>query len=168
MNVGNVAEGRGLLVIGYGNTMRRDDGVGVRAAELLAHDPRVSDARILARYQLVPELALDIGGSSLVVFIDADMRGLPGSIDIQPIEAGQPRPEADGAAGRGAFSHHVGPGELMALAAELSGSRPAAVAIGIGVADADAGEGLTPAVEASLPRVADVVADLVAQRRSGP
>jgi hypothetical protein len=37
------------------------------------------------------------------------------------------------------------------------------VAIGIGVADTGLGEGLSPAVEAALPRVLEVVARLVAQ-----
>ena len=39
-------------------------------------------------------------------------------------------------------------------------------AIGIGVADTSLGEGLSPAVEAALPRVADIVADLVDQHRA--
>jgi len=159
---------RGVLVIGYGNTLRRDDGVGARAAELLAADPRLSgdDVEVQERYQLLPEMALDIGACSLVIFVDADLRGLPGSIEIRPIEADAPRSDADARAEPGASSHHVGGGELVALAAELMGHRPEAVQIGIGIADTELGEGLTPAVEAALPRVADIVVDLIADHRA--
>ena len=54
-------------------------------------------------------------------------------------------------------------GEIVALAATLGGHAPAAVAIGIGVADMGMGEGLSPAVEATLPKVIDIVADLVTE-----
>jgi hypothetical protein len=40
------------------------------------------------------------------------------------------------------------------------------VQIGIGIADLEMGEGLTPAVEAALPRVADIVVDLIARHRA--
>lgn len=166
---GSGATSRQVLVIGFGNTLRRDDGVGAVAAELLADDPRLSgnDVEVQARYQLLPEMALDIGAASLVVFIDADLRALPGSIEIRPIEADAPRSDADARAEPGASSHHIGGGELVALAVELGSHRPEAVEIGIGIADIEFGEGLTPAVEAALPRVADIVADLVEGHRAG-
>jgi len=160
------ADERGVLVIGYGNTLRRDDGVGARAAELLAADPRLAGVEVQERYQLLPEMALDIGASSLVIFIDADLRGLPGSIEIRTIEADAPRSDADARAEPGASSHHVGGGELVALAAELMGHRPEAVQIGIGITDTELGEGLTPAVEAALPKVVEIVADLVKRHRT--
>ena len=165
---GTSAQERGVLVIGYGNTLRRDDGVGARAAELLAADPRLSGAEVQARYQLLPEMALDISTSTLVIFVDADMRGLPGSIEIHHIDPeAAARSDADARGEPGASSHHVGAGELVALAAQLTGARPQAVAIGIGVADTELGEGLSPAVEAALPRVVDIVAGLVDEHRKG-
>jgi len=163
---GGAGEARGVLVIGYGNTLRRDDGVGVRAAELLAADSRLSDVEVQPHYQLLPEMALDIGACSLVIFIDADLRGLPGSIEVRAIEADAPRSDADARAQPGASSHHVGGGELVALAGELTGHRPEAVEIGIGIADTEFGETLTPAVEASLPKVVELVVDLIADHRA--
>lgn len=145
--------------------MRRDDGVGVRAAQLLESDPRlgVEGVEVRAAYQLLPEMALDFGAVSLVVLVDADLRGLPGSIEIRPIGVDAPRSDADARAESGASSHHVGGGELVALAAELTGYRPEAVHVAIGVADTELGEGLSPAVEGALPRVVEVVAGLVAK-----
>jgi len=163
---------RGILIIGYGNTLRRDDGVGVRAAESLSAEPGLAAdldrgrVRVLTAYQLTPELALDISAASLVIFIDADLRGLPGSVSVRRLDPEAPRSAADERAEPGASTHHVGGGELVALAAELGGHRPMAIAIGVGVEDLELGEGLSGAVEAALPGVVDVVASLVAEHRS--
>lgn len=167
---GSGARSRRVLILGFGNTLRRDDGAGAVAARLLATDPRLvgGDVEVREAYQLLPEMALDIGGVSLVIFVDADARGLPGSIEIHEIDpATAARTDADARGEPGASSHHVGGGELVALAAQLTGHAPRAVAIGIGVADIELGEGLSPAVESALPRVAEIVADLVASHRTG-
>jgi hydrogenase maturation protease len=152
-----------VLVIGYGNTLRRDDGVGVCAAELLRADPRFAEVDVLAVHQLTPELALDIGAASLVVFVDADVSAEPGAVHLQPLGSALEAAEAE----PGASSHHVGTAELLALAGELTGAVPEAVAIVIGVADLQLGEGLSPAVEAALPQVVDMVSDLVASHQHG-
>jgi hydrogenase maturation protease len=159
-----------VLIIGFGNTLRRDDGAGAVAARLLGDDPRLvrEEVEVLERYQLLPEMSLDIAESTLVVFVDADMRGLPGSIEIHPIDPETAaRTDADARAEPGASSHHVGGGELVALAAQLTGARPEAVAIGIGIADIEMGEGLSPVVEAAMPRVVEIVVDLVEKHLSG-
>jgi hydrogenase maturation protease len=153
-----------VLVFGFGNTLRRDDGAGAVAAGVLAADPRLQRTGVEVReaYQLLPEMALDIAEATLVVFVDADARGLPGSIEIRPIDpATAARADADARGEPGASSHHVGGGELVALAATLTGRTPEAVAVGIGVADLEVGEGLSPAVEAALPKVVEIVVDLV-------
>jgi hydrogenase maturation protease len=159
-----------VLIIGFGNTLRRDDGAGAVVARLLAADPRlaVDDVEIQERYQLLPEMALDFAEASLVVFVDADVRGLPGSIEIHEIDPETAaRSDADARGEPGASSHHVGGGELVALAATLTGRAPRAVAVGIGVADLEIGEGLSAPVEAALPKVVEIVADLVAEHRAG-
>lgn len=60
------------LVIGYGNQLRGDDGVGPQVAEQLAaeHCPEV-DVKIVQ--QLTPELAADIAQAEVVWFVDACM-----------------------------------------------------------------------------------------------
>lgn len=153
-----------MLVLGFGNTLRRDDGVGAVAARLLAADPRLARTEIEVReaYQLLPEMSLDLAQVTLAVFVDADATGLPGSIEIHEIDPETAaRSDADARGEPGASSHHVGGGELVALAATLGGRAPRAVAVGIGVADMGMGEGLSPAVEAALPKVVEIVAELV-------
>ena len=51
---------RGVLVIGYGNVLRSDDGVGWHVTERLASDARFASVTVLQRHQLTPELALDL------------------------------------------------------------------------------------------------------------
>jgi hypothetical protein len=89
----------GSLIVGYGNSLRSDDGVGWHTAGLLAGDPRLAGARVLARHQLLPELAADVGRASLVVLVDAATQGAPGSVA--------------GPAGRATVGH---PGQLVASA----------------------------------------------------
>jgi len=147
------------LVIGCGNPLRRDDGVGVRVAELLAEDPRFGGVDVLAVHQLTPELAVDIGACSLVVFIDADVSAEPGAVTVRSLEV----PSPPSAVGPGPASHHVSATQILALAELLYGQAPRAFAVSVGVADLEMGEGLSAVVEASLPEIVDSVARLVAR-----
>jgi hydrogenase maturation protease len=161
-----------VLVLGYGNTLRRDDGVGVQVAERVAEDARLEPAIQAGRlivstvHQLTPELALDFAAASLVVLIDADMAELPGVIVVRELTAAG----ASGGAERvapGSSSHHVGALELLALARELVGAAPRAVSIGIGVTDLGLGEELSGPVEDALPRAVEVVVEVVSQHCAG-
>ena len=153
----------GVLVIGYGNTLRSDDGVGWHAAALLAEDRRLAGGEVLAVHQLTPELALDMSRAWLVILIDASTDDPPGVITVRPLAAS----DEAGGDGPGATSHHVGPGELLAVARALYGTAPDALIVSVGVADMEPGEALTPLVSAALPTIADTVVDLVARRRAG-
>jgi len=172
----------GVLVVGYGNTLRSDDGVGWHAAALLADDPRLAGdpgVEVVACHQLTPELALDMSRASLVILVDAeaDPGAPPGAITIRPLEPAGPDAAVGGSGwaggpGRagepGASSHHVGPAELLAVCRELYGASPDVIVIGVGTLTMDLGESLSTPVAAALPAVADAVAELVAaHRRSG-
>jgi hydrogenase maturation protease len=149
----------GILVVGYGNTLRTDDGIGWHAAGRLAGDERLSGAVILQRHQLTPELALDISAASLVVFIDASRELSPGSVDVGRVE------RTDVA--RSTSSHHLSPPVLVALAHELYGRAPAAYVVRCGVASLDVGDQLSPAVEAASARVIDAVVGLFTAQSTG-
>lgn len=165
----------GVLVVGFGNALRADDGVGWHAAAALADDPRLVGVAVLALHQLMPELALDMSRASLVIIVDASTDQDAGAIVVRRLTA-EPRAgggEAQGGPGGGprtgrvvgATSHHVGPGELLAVAHELFGAAPETFTVSVGVADMEAGESLSPAVAAALPGVADAVVDLIAAHR---
>ena len=138
----------GALVVGWGNALRRDDGLGWHAAEHLARDPRLAGATVLQRHQLTPELAVDISRASFVVFVDAS-RGPAASLAVDPV-----MPAAVAAI---PWSHHVDPAILLALARDLYGRAPDAVAVSVGVASVAMGGRLSHVLQRLLPEVVDSV-----------
>ena len=77
-----------FLVIGYGNTLRSDDGAGQRVAEKIAQW-KLPGVRSLAVHQLTPELAENIAQADAVIFVDAVATNSenPVSVKIQQLEA---------------------------------------------------------------------------------
>lgn len=148
--------GSGSLIIGYGNRLRADDGLGWRAIELLADDRRVTGARLLARHQLTPELAADFAEAALVVLIDADAGAPPGQVTVRQVVAST--------AGGPLLSHHIDPSNLVALSHELYGRLPAVYVVGVGALSLGEGDRISPEIEAAMPRLLDTVAEIVAGR----
>ena len=112
-----------VLIIGYGNSVRTDDGVGVVAAESLrkfyGEDPAV---RVMSAHQLTPDMACDMADSEYVLFLDAAVGDAPGTIRKTAIT-----PE-DGA---GLLTHHCTPAALLIAAGRLYGRTPAATSLTI-------------------------------------
>ena len=144
----------GVLVVGYGNPLRGDDGIGWHAAGLLAADPRLAGARVLARHQLVPELAEEVSRAALVVLVDASAEGDPGSISVHRIE---PRTGT-----WATWTHHLDPEALAGLAEALYGAVPPIVLVSVTAGSFAAGDRLSGALERALPEVVEAVADVVA------
>jgi hydrogenase maturation protease len=146
--------GAGVLVVGYGNPLRGDDGIGWHAAGLLAADPRLAGAEVLARHQLLPELAEDVSRAWLVVLVDACAHGAPGSVSIRRIEG---RPSTPGT-----WSHHLDPEALAGLAEALFGAAPPMVLVSVAAGSLAEGDGLSSRVQQVLPEVVEAVAGVVA------
>jgi len=142
------------LVVGIGNILQRDDGVGVRVLETLASLPLPEEVELYEAGTAAIELASIIEGRELVVAIDAiDAGERPGA--IFRFEPDQLRPLI-----RSAVSLHD-VHFLDALdEARLLGRAPKRVVIfAVQVADVSVGIGLTPAVEAAVPTLARLVAE---------
>lgn len=156
------------LVVGYGNALRTDDGLGWHAAASLLADPRLDGVTVLQRYQLTPELALDVSVATVVVLVDATSEAPAGSLTVARVD------RSEGSATT--WSHHLDPPTLVALAAELYGSAPEVFLVSCGIASSDAGDVLSATVQAALTEVVDKVVALVtpvsgneaAERRRGP
>jgi len=142
----------GVLVVGYGNPLRGDDGVGWRVAELVAADPRLSGAHVVTAHQLLPELAVELGEAGLAVLVDARVGEPPGSISVVHVAP---------CAERGPFGHHLTPAALGALALAVAGRSADVVVVSIGIESTQPGAALSHAVAEAVPSVRDVVADLV-------
>lgn len=144
---------RWVLIIGYGNALRGDDGLGPVAAQRLAEHygqagvttlagQETGAVRILIDQQLMPELAEPISRASLVVFIDASAEDAPGQIRQVRLE-----PAADALV---RDTHQLGPAHLLTLARLLFGQCPPALLFSVGGNSFDLSDRLTPAVEAAL------------------
>ncbi len=146
-----------LLVIGIGNVLLRDDGAGVRVAELAGrvHDGR-ADAfpprtRVVDGGTLGLELLPMVEDARAVVLIDAvDLRGSPGDVAVLRGEA------LEGTLYLHVSPHQVGVGDLLA-AGRLTGRLPDQVAlVGIQPGEISVGLDLTAAVQAALLRAAEL------------
>lgn len=146
-----------VLVVGYGNPLRSDDGVGPAVAARLTGDPRLAGADIRSAHQLTPELALDASRASLLVLLDAGVGEAPGEVSMRRLE-----PTDDSG---GAWTHHVDPAGIAGLARELYGAAPPVIMISIGPASLEVGETLSDVVAASVTRAADLVATVVEAHR---
>ena len=61
---------RKIVIIGYGNQLRSDDGVGIWVAQAL-QSMELEQVKSLAVHQLTPELADILANVDLAIFIDA-------------------------------------------------------------------------------------------------
>ena len=146
----------GVVVVGYGNALRTDDGLGWYAADRLASDPRLTGATVLQRHQLMPELALDISAAALVVLVDASHDLPPGLVGVTRVEAASDATTT--------WSHHLSPPSVVALAHELYGRAADVFLVRCGVESCEMGDRLSPAVATALPRVLDAVVEVIASR----
>src|SRR5436305_6487673 len=88
----NVSARSHPLIIGIGNPLRSDDGLGWAVAELLSQDCDTC-WHIHTAYQLTPEFAEWMAAIDLVVMIDASHEGEPGELRIRPLSLfAQPGP----------------------------------------------------------------------------
>jgi hydrogenase maturation protease len=151
----------GVLVVGYGNALRGDDGVGCRAAELLSADPRLIGARVESRHQLTPELAEDVAGAQLVVLIDAvEGETRPGEVRVERVGG---RGQAHAFAG----SHLVDAETIVELAERLYGGAAPVVLVRIATDRFEPSTELSKVVAAKLPVVVDTVTAVISDHFVG-
>ncbi len=136
-----------VLVYGYGNPGRRDDGLGPAFASAVeALD--LPGVAVDANYQLTVEDAADLGGCAAVVFVDAAKQGpepfwFSGVVDSAVTSIGW-------------TSHSVTATQVVALARELFASKAAAYTLGIrGYEFADLGEGLSARAKDNLDKAVE-------------
>jgi len=141
------------LVIGYGNWLRMDDGLGPWLAAL----PRAGWTPIAA-HQLLPEHAEVIHRAEQVVFIDAEIGAKAGVVFAERIA---PCEETDHTHALGAFTHNATPRLLLGVARDLYGASPPALLISVAGAEFGHGDGFSADVCARLPEITAQVDDLI-------
>ena len=137
-----------ILVIGYGNLLRGDDGIGQRAASILQEQCWQQDVTVLAREQLTPELMEPISQADLVIFIDASVNVAPGVVTHHNLT---PSASSD------SFTHTLNPETLLAGAQSLYGKSAEGALFSVGVESLEMGENFSPAVTSALPGLLELV-----------
>jgi hydrogenase maturation protease len=111
---------RRVLLIGYGNPARQDDGLGPALAAAVER-AGLSDVTVESGYQLSVEDAETIARHDAVIFADAATAG------PEPYELRRLAPER----AQSFSSHSVGPAAALAMAHEMFGAATAGFALAI-------------------------------------
>jgi len=138
-----------LLLIGYGNPGRGDDGLGPALVDRL-ESLELAGIELLSDYQLTVDMAHDIASFEKVVFADAAMTGAE-PFSLTRIEPGAPLSFT---------SHCQRPEGLLYLAQSLFGARARAHVLGIrGYSFGHFSEELSPEAARNLDAAVDFVVD---------
>lgn len=128
------------LLIGIGNTIRCDDGVGFRLTESL-QDETLEGVKTISTHQLLPELSEDISEADVVVFVDASEVLECGKIVFQEIEK-KDADEID--------THYLTPETLLELSFDFYDRVPEAYSVHIGLCSDELNESFSPTIKANF------------------
>ena len=160
----NIADNQNFsyLIIGYGNTIRGDDGAGYQIAEAVAQwnlnhvrCRRRCYCTSLAVHQLTPDLAEAIAQANTVIFVDA-----VATLSEVKIEQLEPN-NAESFTG-----HYAEPRSLLALTYALYKAIPTAYRILIPAVDFSFGETLSPVTQKSVELALVKIKQLVSPQSS--
>lgn len=146
-----------VLTIGYGNSLRGDDGVGPWVAEQVA-EWNLPEVRSLSVHQLTPELAAEIAEAETIFFIDAYVMTAGKTQEyIEPVASQK---------GRSTLDHLWSPSVLLHLAQTLYNTDPVAYQILIPAIQFDYGAPLSAIALEGADRSLETLKNYVANPRS--
>ncbi len=122
-----------ILLIGYGNDLRGDDGLGPFVAESIAA-AKLPGIVVKTAVQLLPEVAPDLAEARLVVFVDSS---------VEPSAMGIPVPIQAAEEALSWCSHRADPHSLLALTRTIYGRIPEAWWLTVAGRDFEYREGLS-------------------------
>ena len=130
-----------MLVIGYGNSLRRDDGVGPRVAEAI-EKLNLPGVRTLVCQLLTPEFADSIARARRVIFVDAAVDKTDG-VHFRHLEPGETSQ---------LMAHAADPRTMLALARDVFGRAPEAWWLTIPAIQLGFGTEYSPETEAGFQK----------------
>ncbi len=139
-----------FLVIGYGNTLRGDDGVGPRVAEAV-EALQLPGVRTLVCQQLSPEHADPIARVRRVIFVDAAVDET-GGVRFRQLVPGETTQ---------LLAHAADPRTMLALARDVFGGTPAAWWLTIPAIELGFGAAFSPEAEAGFHAAVEEIKKLV-------
>jgi len=141
-----------VLVLGIGNILRRDEGVGVRVIEALRDEDVPDDVELFDGGTFGAELIDVIADRAGVIVIDAiEHEGAPGSVF---------RFSGDDLAAHASASlsvHEIGLLDTLRMAKQLGCSPKEVLVLGVVPEDVGPGLELTPAVAKQVPKIVERV-----------
>jgi len=147
-----------IVVVGVGNTIRADDGLGVHALRRLQMDPRVPQGVVFVDGgTLGLELVSYVSGASHLLLLDSVNAGeIPGTLirmngdELRTLQ-------------RGSSVHRLGVADLIVALCFVSEEPPDIVLLGVQPASTNWGTSLTGSVEAALGQLVEMaIAQLTA------
>jgi hydrogenase maturation protease len=142
-----------VLVIGYGNTLRSDDGVGQRVALRVAAWERPG-VTALAVHQLTPELAEPLAAASLAIFVDARSAEWGEGVEVSALAPAEERTTT---------AHASNVRELLALVRDVYGRAPRSWLVTVPATAFSVGDGLSAIAERGASDALERIAALAAQ-----
>ena len=140
-----------LLVLGYGNTLRSDDGVGPKVAEVV-DGLALRGVRTLACALLTPELAAPIAQARTVVFVDAAVDA-PLEVQLRQVSAAETSQ---------VMAHAANPATMLALARDVFGHAPEAWLLTIPIENLGIGDQLTALAQRGMAVALERIKELAA------
>jgi hydrogenase maturation protease len=147
-----------ILVIGYGNQSRRDDGAGWLVIERLAA-LGLPDVELHAMHQLEMDLAETISRFDLVIFVDAAVTDSPDAVTRTLVHRNLEFR---------AVSHHMTPADVLALCRALYRKEPQVMLFSIRGHDFEFGMTVSPAVEDAANEVVQQIIQIVQNPHPDP
>lgn len=143
-----------ILIYGYGNPGRQDDGLGIELVSRLekwAAEKGLFEIEFENNYQLNIEDAAAISGKDLVIFADASRE----EIDDFCLS------EVDGSAEISFTTHAASPGYILQLCKELFQKEPRVLLLHLKGYEWDLKEGLTDRARENLDKACDYLKKLL-------
>lgn len=141
-----------VLIVGYGNPLRGDDGVGWVVAERLRELTLSEAVSIRTCIQLTPELAADLSEAEIAILIDVRAEEPAGKISCQQVKPLHYLPSS---------SHHLNPSALLSYTYQLFGKAPQTYLISINGTEFGYQAHLSPQVQEAVPKAVKVIVELL-------
>ena len=150
-----------LLILGYGNPDRQDDGVAWHVLRAITYRlgypapvsyvdefPECAQIGFEFHLQLTPEMAEDIHAYEYVCFLDAHTGNIPEPVRLIPVESEfQASP----------FTHHLTPQSLLSICDTLYGNKPEATLLSVRGYHFDLSQQLSEETAELVPQAAELI-----------
>jgi hydrogenase maturation protease len=143
-----------ILVVGYGNPGRQDDGLGPEIVQELEQH-HLPELTLEADYQLSIEHAADLGQSDKAIFVDAAVNG-PEPYEVKRLEASRSIEFT---------SHALGPEGVLAICEENYRHTPEALLVAVRGYSFEFAEGLTEKARQNKGEALEFINNLIDQWR---